>query len=117
MSGDLSQQVALAPGQQGQRIIFTGLVLLSLLDVSQRPVGLQGGQRIGGDDVKAVVRTLRAGGSQQHGPGQVVKAGEQRMERHLVFKMVDMQRWFHFLLHRQQFTACSLAGTGVASVS
>ncbi|CAJ1856813.1 hypothetical protein KGEDBEEJ_02570 [Aeromonas hydrophila] len=46
-----------------------------------------------------------------------MKACEQGMERRLVIKMVDMQRWFHFLLHRQQFTACSLAGTGVASVS
>ncbi|AHX60749.1 hypothetical protein B224_2046 [Aeromonas media WS] len=27
-------------------------------------------------------------------------------------EMVDMQSWFHFLLHRQQFAPSSLAGSG-----
>ena len=108
----LAQQIPLPLCQQGQGIRVKRQTLFAPGYPGQWPLCLQGCQRVGADDVKAVVRSLRAGRFEQHGPGLMMQTGKQRMQRCLVIKVVDMKSWFHFLLHRQQFAPCSLAGMG-----
>ena len=107
-----AQQGSLGLGEQGEGIAVMMALVASPGEAGAGTPGLQGGERIGADDVKAVVGARWACRFQQDGPGLVLQAGKQGVKRCLRIEMVDMQSWFHFLLHRQQFAPSSLAGSG-----
>ncbi|MNZ24319.1 hypothetical protein D3C78_414650 [compost metagenome] len=108
----IPQQGLLGAGEQGEGIVFMQGLAACVTQAGAGTPGLQGGERIGADDVKAVVGARWACRFQQDGPGLVLQAGKQGVKRCLRVEMVDMQSWFHFLLHRQQFAPSSLAGSG-----
>ncbi len=108
----LPKQGLLGLGEQGEGIAVMMVLVVILGEAGAGTPGFQGGKRIGADDVKTVVSPQGAGGFQQDGPGLVLQAGKPGVERGLRVEMVDMQSWFHFLLHRQQFAPGSLAGSG-----